>query len=141
MLDRTPIACRVKRERSVFVGAQGYVFPCCQTYTAATLPDVYGGRQGPDLQLRDLVVACGGFRQINALEVGLKAAIESETTRRIEQSWGRCSVREGRLKVCARVCGVELATFENQFWSPDLVPGPRGLRRGSTAKQEVMSEH
>lgn len=127
MMDRTPIACRVKRERSVFVGAQGYVFPCCQTYGSATLPDVYG-REGPDTQLRDVIMANGGFRKINAREVGLRAAVESEMMARIEESWGACSVAEGKLRVCARVCGTELATFENQFWSPELVPGLRRRR-------------
>lgn len=123
MLDTTPIRCRVKDEGSVFVGAQGFVFPCCQSYTAATLPSVYGYRGETDRQMEELVLSLGGFERINARVVGLRAAVESEVMAAIERSWSRPSLDAGRLKVCARVCGTALGTFEKQFASPELVPG------------------
>jgi hypothetical protein len=123
MLDLTPINCRAKETKSIYVGAQGYVFPCCQSYTAATLPGVYGRPEQINTQLEDLIMAHGSFDRINALKVGLRAAIESDTMAAIEASWSKESIRAGRLKVCARVCGTELGTFAKQFASADLVPG------------------
>ncbi|WP_432832876.1 radical SAM protein [Dactylosporangium sp. CA-092794] len=123
MLDTTVIDCRVKGERSIYLGAQGYVFPCCQSYTAATLPAVYGGNSPADRQMERLVLAHGGFDAINARIVGLRRAVESELIAAVEHSWKRSSIADGRLKVCARVCGTELRTFEKQFASAELVPG------------------
>jgi hypothetical protein len=129
MLDSTPIHCRALHTRSVYVGVQGYVFPCCQSYTAATLPQVYGRHPEADTQLEQLIESLGGFDRINAHQVGLKGAVESDAMAAIERSWALRSLAEGRLKVCARVCGTVLGTFEKQFASAELVPGP--VTRGS----------
>jgi hypothetical protein len=123
MLDTTPIDCRVKTARSIYVGAQGWVFPCCQSYTAATLPAVYGRPAQTDTQLEDLIESLGGFERLNAFRVGLRGAVESDLIASIEESWSKDRISDGRLKVCARVCGTELGTFEKQFASADLVPG------------------
>jgi hypothetical protein len=123
MLDTTPIDCRVKHDSSIYIGAQGYVFPCCQTYTAATLPSVYGRGQPVDAQMEAVVLANGGFEAVNAKRVGLRAAVESRLMSAIQESWEQKAISEGRLKVCARVCGTTLGTFQKQFASPALIPG------------------
>src|SRR5207248_22142 len=99
--------CRVAETRSVFVGAQGYVFPCCWTYVQATRPVLWGFPSTGDRQVYDLVQRTGGFERIDARQVGLRAAIESPLFRAIESSWSCPSVGEGRLRVCARACGVD----------------------------------
>lgn len=130
MLDTTEIFCRVKHARSIYVGAQGWVFPCCQSYTAATLPAVYGRPPQTDTQLEELILSLGGFDRLDALKVGLRAAVESDVMAAIEESWSRSSIAEGRLKVCARVCGTDLGTFAKQFASAELVPGPAAPEPG-----------
>jgi len=131
MLDLTPIACRAIEDSSIFVGAQGLVFPCCQTYTAATLPSVTRDPRN-DTQLQELIESLGGFETLDALRVGLRAAVESPTMTAIKQSWDETSIAEGRLKVCARVCGA-LQTFKKQFSSEELVPGPAGYLVGGAS--------
>jgi hypothetical protein len=131
MLDLTPIACRAIEDSSVFLGAQGLVFPCCQTYTAATLPSVTQDSRN-DTQLPELIESLGGFGTLNALQVGLRAAVESRTMAAIKESWDEASITEGRLKVCARVCG-KLETFRKQFSSEELVPGPAGYLAGGAS--------
>ncbi len=123
LFSRTSICCQSKENRSVFVNALGYVFPCCWTYVQATTPIIYNFLPGVDQQMYNLVQKCGGFECINALNVGLDSAIQSSFFEAIKVSWEQSSIEEGRQKVCARVCGTEFPAYINQFQSPDLVPG------------------
>ena len=45
----------------------------------------------------------------------LEDVFESQFFDLVEASWGRPSVAEGRLQVCARVCGEKIEAFEKQF--------------------------
>jgi MoaA/NifB/PqqE/SkfB family radical SAM enzyme len=123
VLSSTHIHCQVMDTRSVFVGAQGSVFPCCWTYVQATSPKLYGFPAAADRQVYELVERLGGFERIDARRVGLRKAIESPLFDAIEASWRCSAVAAGRLKVCARVCGTDFPAYLDQFAAPDLVPG------------------
>lgn len=131
LFDRTPIRCRVLDTSSVFVSAEGYAFPCCWTYVQATRPALYGLPDDADRQMYDLVHATGGFNAIDARRVGLHGAVASPLFAAIESSWACGSVRQGRLRVCARACGLEFPAYFDQFSSDDLLP--RSLQPGRAA--------
>jgi hypothetical protein len=126
VFSATPINCRVLDAASVFVNAQGFAFPCCWTYVQAMRPRLAGFPPTADRQVYDLVQKTGGLESINAMQIGLQSAVESAFFEAVESSWSCSSVAEGRLKVCARACGVEFPAYFNQFSRTEFVP--RGLR-------------
>jgi hypothetical protein len=129
LFSSTPIHCPVLDTSSVFVGAQGYAFPCCWTYVQATRPGLNGFPGDADRQMYDLVQATGGFGAIDTRRVGLQAAVESPLFRAIEESWSCRSIGEGRLKVCARACGTKFPAYFDQFADTDLLPRSLHERR------------
>jgi acyl carrier protein len=126
LFDTTRISCRVLDTNSVFISARGMVFACCWTYVQATRATQGGYQTDSGGQIRELVADVGGFAAIDAKRVGLRAVIEGPLFAAIEESWGRPSVPEGRLKVCARACGTDFPAYFDQFESP--APQPRSLR-------------
>lgn len=123
VFSSTPIRCRVLDTHSVFVGAQGYAFPCCWTYVQATTPLLHDFSPGVDHQVYDLVEAHGGLERLSARDGRLRAVVEGPLFAAVERSWSCGGIDEGRLRVCARVCGVEFPAYDDQFESPELVPG------------------
>lgn len=120
----TPINCRVLSTQSVFVSAQGLAFPCCWTYVQATRPNMCSFPESADRQIQHLVEASGGFERIDALRVGLAAAVGSPLFGAIKSSLS-CG-GQGRLKVCARACGKDFPAYFDQF--SDVQLQPRSLR-------------
>jgi hypothetical protein len=89
----------------------------------ATKPLLYGFPHGMDLGVYELVEATGGFAGIDAGRIGLRAAVESAFFAAVASSWSCSSFEEGRIKVCARVCGVDFPAYQDQFEASELVPG------------------
>jgi len=52
----------------------------------------------------------------------LKNIVEGKFFKRIEESWRLHGLKNGRLKVCARTCGIYLDMHENQFENKALNP-------------------
>lgn len=132
LFDTTPISCRVLDTSSVFISARGLVFPCCWTYVQATRATQGGYATDSSEQMLRLVAQAGGFEQIDARRVGLRAVVEGPLFSAIEQSWACESVAEGRLKVCARACGTDFPAYFDQFESPTL--RPRSLQAVSAGR-------
>src|SRR5262249_50102581 len=111
VFDKTRICCQVLRNQSVFISAAGHAYPCCWTYVQATAPILHEFRTGVDTQMYDLVQDTGGFARIDALKLGLAAVVDSPLFGAVERSWEKTSLAAGRLKVCARVCGIDFPAF------------------------------
>lgn len=122
LFSATPIHCPVLDTNSVFIGAQGYAFPCCWTYVQATRPALNHFPADADTQMYELVQATGGFDAIDTLKAGLRGAVESALFQAVEDSWSCKSVDAGRLKVCARACGTKFPAYFDQFVTADLRP-------------------
>jgi hypothetical protein len=115
----------------VFIGAQGYAFPCCWTYVQATRPALNRFPADADTQMYELVQATGGFDAIDTLKAGLRGAVESALFQAVEDSWSCKSVDAGRLKVCARACGTKFPAYFDQFVTADLRPRSLHERAGN----------
>lgn len=109
-LDNTPISCKVGVEKSVYVSAEGLVFPCC--WTAYQLYDQWKSWQS--LQMQSLLQDMGGKSAISAKTGDLEEIVDGPFFRAVEESWTRTSCGSGRLAVCARTCGSHDA-FSGQF--------------------------
>lgn len=103
--DENPIHCQVAEERSVYVSADRLVLPCCY------LANLYAPQVDPsEDQMHQLLTSLGGIEEIRAgPKKNLRDIVEGPVFRAIEERWHRPSEREGRLKTCARVCGVRRA--------------------------------
>jgi MoaA/NifB/PqqE/SkfB family radical SAM enzyme len=110
---QTPISCKVARERSIYISAEGYVFPCC--WTANQLyPWYYEKRGAPIWKMIDALP--GGLDSLNAKRHPVRDIVSGEFfQRRLPDSWDKTSFAEGRLFVCGKTCGQGFDAFKAQF--------------------------
>lgn len=111
-LDQTQIACKVEAEKSVYVSAEGLVFPCC--WTANQMYPWY--LEPKSSQIWKIIASLdGGKGAISALQKPIQDIIDGEFFKKIEDSWQLSSISSGKLKPCAKTCGKEFDPFRAQF--------------------------
>ena len=106
------IDCKILKNMSVFVTAEGLVLPCC--WTAGRMYKWWhGGLQAE--QIWDFIDRAGGKDAINAKLFGIEGVFESGIMDDIKRSWKLQSIKEGKLGVCAQKCGKSLwHSFSNE---------------------------
>jgi len=120
--DEVPIDCKAKKHQSVFISATGLVFPCCWLYHQSNYRTFYNVTDSVELGVEEILRQIGDIDQISAKKHSLKNIVEGEFFKRIEESWRLHGLKNGRLKVCARACGIYLDMHENQFKNKALNP-------------------
>lgn len=111
-LDQTHVECKVAAEKSVYVSAEGFVFPCC--WTANQLYPWY--LEPRSSQMWKLIDALPNNEQsISAKNYSLDSIVEGDFFESIEKSWGLASTKLGKLKPCAKTCGKEFDPFRSQW--------------------------
>ena len=109
--DAAPIVCKVKKEGSLFITAEGLALPCC--WTAGRMYKWW--HKDPYVeQIWTHIDIAGGKEAINAKN-GLESVFATGIFDNIERSWGLESCNLGKLKVCATKCGAEWDPFTDQF--------------------------
>lgn len=114
--DRTPISCKVAKENSLYVSAEGLLFPCCWTAN-----QLYPWYQKPNRSQiwRLFEELPDGIDSINALKIPAQEIVDGVFFQKmIPDRWHRASLQEGKLKVCAKTCGREFDSFKDQFERP-----------------------
>lgn len=110
-VDQAAIQCKTLSERSIYISSEGAVFPCCwtanQTYVWY-LPERSG-------HVWDLIRKTGGFEKINAKDKPLREIVEGPFFESVVASWERKSVKEGKLKVCAKTCSQSFNQYRDQY--------------------------
>ncbi len=106
--DAAPIICKVKKENSLYVTAEGLALPCC--WTAGRMYKWW--HKDPKVeQIWDFIP------DKNALDArsGLDKVFDTGIFNTIQDSWSKPTCGEGKLKVCAMKCGAEFDPFAEQF--------------------------
>jgi len=106
--NATPIICKVKKENSLFITAEGLALPCC--WTAGRMYKWW--HKDPKVeQIWDFIP------DKNALDArnGLDKVFATGVFDQIQDSWNKPSCDAGKLKVCATKCGAEFDPFTEQF--------------------------
>jgi len=98
-LDTTPITCKVVAANSVYISARGLVFPCCWT------AQIYDG----NADVADLLDRCG-IDSINGLLRPIPEIVQEEFFQKVAAGWSQ-TCANGRLGICARICGEEFDQF------------------------------
>ncbi len=111
-LDQAEIECKVDAEKSVYVSAEGFVFPCC--WTANQMYPWYSAPKSSQIW-KIIDSLSGGLEEISALQRSIQGIVEGDFFRKIEESWALPSTKAGKLKACAKTCGKEFDPFREQF--------------------------
>jgi MoaA/NifB/PqqE/SkfB family radical SAM enzyme len=130
--DKTEICCSVIANKSIFVAADGAVFPCCWTYGASLNRAVYEIESPLDDQMQLVLQRCGGRQMIDGRRHSIREICQSKVFVEIANSWRRESLADGKLKICARMCGSSLSQYRGQFADKEAIPGQR---RSSAAER------
>ena len=106
--DAAPIVCKVKKENSLFITAEGLALPCC--WTAGRMYKWW--HKDPKVeQIWDFIPDKKALDARNGLDKVFATGIFEN----IQNSWSKKSCAEGKLKVCAMKCGAEFDPFAEQF--------------------------
>lgn len=111
-LDFTPIQCKVLAEKSVYISAEGLVFPCC--WTANQLYSWYLKPGSTQIE-KMLAQLPQGVAEINALVNPLSKILNGDFFQKLPELWGRGGLATGKPKVCAKICGSDFDPFREQF--------------------------
>jgi len=110
-IDQAPIKCKVLDEKSIYVSSQGAIFPCCWIANQLYLwymPE----KKGP---IWNIINREGGISAINGKISSIESIITGPLFKEISNSWYQKSIKEGKLKVCAKTCGVSFDQYKDQY--------------------------
>lgn len=109
--DQAPIVCKVAKENSLFITAEGLALPCC--WTAGRMYKWW--HKDPKVeQIWDHIDKAGGKEFLDATK-GLDKVFDTGIFDSIQRSWDIQGCDNGKLKVCAMKCGAEFDPFAAQF--------------------------
>lgn len=110
--NKAHIVCKVTKDSSIFVTAEGLVMPCC--WTAGRMYKWWHADPKVE-QIWDFIDAAGGKDGISAKLHGVAGVFKSGIMENIQRSWSLNSIADGKLGVCAQKCGSEFDPFAEQF--------------------------
>ena len=109
--DTATIKCKVKEEKSIYVSAEGILQPCC--WVAGQMYNWHNTPKGSQVWKLINVV---GKDSLNALNHSVAEIVTGLYFQKlISDSWTKPSCSEGKLKVCAKICGEETDVFSKQY--------------------------
>lgn len=110
-LDSVEIKCKVAEEKSLYISAEGIVQPCC--WTAGQM---YVWYYKPESSQIWEAINSVGKDYLNAKEHNLSSIVDGDYFQKVlPESWKKKSCAEGKLAVCAKICGTQYDAFSEQF--------------------------
>jgi len=89
-----PIKCKAKESNQIYIAADGNVYPCCWLGFSPQTDNT----RFVNFQMREFL------KENNAIEYGIEHAIGWFA--RVEESWSKSSVADGKLSACNETCGI-----------------------------------
>jgi len=108
--DMTKIDCKVKKEKNLYITAEGIVMPCC--WMASTMYSWHHMHKRTQIWKYINKV---GIDKLNAHKHSLENILGTEFFTMVESSWDIPTCSQGKLTVCAKTCGKDLETFSKQY--------------------------
>jgi len=110
LYDKTEIDCKVKKEKNLYITAEGIVMPCC--WIASTMYSWH--HMYKRTQIWNYINRVG-LDNINAHNYSIKQILEGDFFKLIESTWEIPTCKKGKLTICAKTCGKDLETFSKQY--------------------------
>jgi MoaA/NifB/PqqE/SkfB family radical SAM enzyme len=111
--DKCTIDCKVAKEASIFITAEGLLMPCC--WTAGRMYKWWHEDYRVE-QVWDFIDQAGGVKGIDVINNSLNSVIDNnQLLTNIKDSWKIGSLKEGKLGVCSQKCGTGFDAFTEQF--------------------------
>lgn len=111
--DKCAIDCKVVKEGSIFITAEGLLMPCC--WTAGRMYKWWHEDYRVE-QIWDFIDRADGTKGIDVINNALNSVIDNnQLLTDIESSWKIGSLKEGKLGVCSQKCGTGFDAFAEQF--------------------------
>ena len=111
-LDKCSITCKVAKQGSVFITAEGLLMPCC--WTAGRMYKWWHADPTVE-QIWDHIDTAGGKQGISIIDNDIEDVVNGKLIESITGSWKLDSVANGKLGVCAQKCGSEFDPYAEQF--------------------------
>jgi MoaA/NifB/PqqE/SkfB family radical SAM enzyme len=108
-INQTCVKCKVAEDKSIYISADGSVFPCC--WTANQLYVWYLEYKKSEIW----TLIDDDIENVSAFRHGIQNIVEGQYFEKISNSWQKPSVADGKLKVCAKTCGSGFDAFGSQF--------------------------
>ena len=109
--DQVKVLCKVAKENSLYISAEGLALPCC--WTAGRMYKWW--HKDPKIeQIWNYIDMVGGKESLDAKK-GLEQVFKTGIFDKIADSWNIKGCDNGKLKVCAMKCGEEFDPFAAQF--------------------------
>jgi MoaA/NifB/PqqE/SkfB family radical SAM enzyme len=109
--DEAIIKCKVAEEKSLYISAEGVVQPCC--WTAGQMYVWYF--EPGSTQIWELINKVGKDN-LNAIKNSLEDIVNGLFFQEsIPDSWTKNSCANGKLAICAKICGTKYDAFKEQF--------------------------
>ena len=104
----TPIHCNALRIQEIYIGADGFVFPCGWLHDRLYGPEV---ENHPDHTLiKQLMAHAGGWNKANVFHTSLKDIVDGSWFETIAKSW----TQGQRLERCGIMCGEKINLIQAQ---------------------------
>ena len=110
--NKCSIDCKVAKQGSIFITAEGLLMPCC--WTAGRMYKWWH----PDYrveQIWDHIDNAGGKEGIDVINNDLETVMNGTLLKGIQDSWNIDGIKNGKLGVCAMKCGTEFDPYTEQF--------------------------
>ena len=114
-LNQTKVFCKVSREKSLYLSAEAFVFPCC--WTANQLYPWYFKRNSS--QIWKMIEQLPEKEDsLNAKKYSIQEIVQGDFFQKmIPNSWLAKDITRDKLRVCAKTCGQDFNPFADQFVS------------------------
>jgi MoaA/NifB/PqqE/SkfB family radical SAM enzyme len=106
--QQTCISCNSQRIKEVYIGADGFVFPCGWLHDRLYGPDVESHQD--HIKIKNLMKEAGGWDKVNIFHTDFKEIVNNTWFDIIANSWQN----ENRLDRCGIMCGNDINLVKSQ---------------------------
>jgi MoaA/NifB/PqqE/SkfB family radical SAM enzyme len=108
--DSVAIDCKSIKYKSLYVSAEGLLFPCC--YTASP---IYAHNNDKKDRKKIHIDLIGNKDNINIKLKSIKQIIEEKNLEKYVETWDKPSIKEGKLFTCSRSCNAKIDPYQAQL--------------------------
>ncbi len=99
--DQVQIDCQSIKTGGIFISAKGEVYPCCTVYQQVCYGSFFGVTDESELNEYKYSIN----ENLSAFNKSIKEIVEGTFFKKIQESWSKKCIKDGKSKSCCRTCG------------------------------------